>query len=74
MSRAHCGPLQKARWKAYYGAQPARTLTNAKRRLARHMRLNPKALDAMQLYSKRYGADSLVSITANRPSKARPRQ
>lgn len=62
MSRAHCGALQKARWKGYYLAQPARTLTNAKRRLARHIRRYPAAMDAQALYVERYGRDSLQSV------------
>lgn len=62
MSRAHCGAIQKAKWKVYYGAQPLRTETNKKRSIKRHIRRYPEDEKAKADFTKRYGIDALKSI------------
>jgi hypothetical protein len=47
--------LRVAKRKAYYGAQPQRTIANAKRRLARHIQAHPMAEDAEIIWISRYG-------------------
>jgi hypothetical protein len=58
-SRGGHKALRIARRKAYYGAQPARTIANKKRTLARQLRRFPEDLQASAVYEKRYGKGAL---------------
>lgn len=52
--------LRVMRRKAYYGAQPARTMANKKRAIARHLRMYPEDMFAREVFVKAYGKGSDV--------------
>lgn len=65
--------LRTQRRKAYYAMQPARTLTNKKRTLARHLRHFPEDTQAAKLCAERYSVTFAGQAVAAATGKAQAR-